>query len=119
MRQEQLTIDIVRNAASVTLRLSGEIDMCTAGIVREAAFAAIHQHHADVHIDMSAVTFMDSTGMHILLATRQRAESAGGRLHLVDPTERVMRVLVLTGVDHLFEIDTSEMPGAAPAAAAP
>ena len=70
MRHDQLTIDIVWDGASVTLRLSGEIDMCTAELVREAALAAIDQGHTDVHIDMSAVTFMDSTGLN-MLRTRQ------------------------------------------------
>jgi anti-anti-sigma factor len=117
MRQEQLTIDIVRDSASVTMRLSGEIDMCTAELFREAALAAIDQGHTDVHIDLSAVTFMDSTGLNALLATSRRAESAGGRLQLVDPPRAVKRVLEVTGVKQLFEI--AEVPAPAPGAAAP
>jgi anti-sigma B factor antagonist len=117
MRQDQLAIDIVWASASVTLRLSGEIDMCTAELVREAALAAIDRGHTDVHIDMSAVTFMDSTGLNMLLATSRRAEAAGGRLQLVDPTRAVRRVLEVTGVQQLFEI--AEVPAPAPGATAP
>lgn len=119
MRQEQLAIEIVPDSSSVTLRLVGEIDMCTAESVRDAAFTAITQHHTDVHIDLSAVTFMDSTGLQVLLATRRRAELAGGHLQLVDPTRAVLRVLELTGVDHLFEIEPEGIPAAGPAAAIP
>jgi anti-anti-sigma factor len=117
MRQDQLTIDIVWDGASVTLRLSGEMDMSTAELVREAALAAIDQGHPDVDIDMSAVTFMDSTGLQVLLETSRRAESAGGRLQLVDPTRAVKRVLEVTGVKQLFEI--AEVPAPTPGAAAP
>jgi anti-anti-sigma factor len=117
MRQDQLTIEVVPDSASVTLRLVGEIDMCSAESIRDAAFAAIHQHHTDVHVDMSSVTFMDSTGLQVLLAARRRAELAGGRLNLLNPTRAVLRVLEVTGVDHLFEIERAAIPAAGPAPA--
>ncbi len=117
MRQDQLTIEVVPDNASVTLRLVGEIDMCSAESIRDATFAAIHQHHTDVHIDLSSVTFMDSTGLQVLLAARRRAELAGGRLNLVDPTRAVRRVLEVTGVDHLFEIETAGLSAVGPGAA--
>ncbi len=108
MRQEQLTIEVLPSEGSVTVRLAGEIDMDTAPDVREAALDAMRQHASRIQIDLSRVTFMDSTGLEVLLATRRRAELEGGQLHLVDPTHSVLRVLEVTGVDRLFDITRAE-----------
>jgi anti-sigma B factor antagonist len=104
MRQDQLNIEIIPGNDAVIMRLIGEIDMVTAPTVRDAAMSAIHRHSPYLHIDLSGVTFMDSTGLEVLLATRRRAEAAGGCLYLEDPSRRVIRVLEVTGVDRLFDI---------------
>jgi anti-sigma B factor antagonist len=109
MPPPQLTTRVVLGDDHVTLRLAGEIDMDTAPAVRNAALRALRQHSATLNIDLSEVTFMDSTGLEVLLATRRRTEAEGGQLHIVDPTYAVLRVLEVTGVDRLFHID----PGAA------
>ena len=105
MRQDQLTVEIACCAGRVTLRVTGEIDMSTAPSVHEAAICAIRLHPT-LDIDLSAVTFMDSSGLHVLLATKKRADIRGGSLRLLHPTPAVMRVLEVTGVDGLFEIET-------------
>lgn len=107
MREKLLTIAIDPNRGHVTLRLVGEIDMSCAESVRDAAFSAMHRHSTRVHLDMSGVTFMDSTGLQTILAVRRRAELAGGSVHLVDPARNVMRVLEVTGLTPLFEIVTA------------
>ena len=69
----------------VTLCLAGEIDMSTAPKLREAALNALHQYGPNLHLDLSRVEFMDSTGLEVLIATRRRAKLEGGQFHLVDP----------------------------------
>ena len=109
MREDRVTVEIVRGPASSTLRVTGEIDMSTAPTVHEAAINAIRVYTA-LDIDLSDVTFMDSAGLHVLLATQRRAERHGGYLRLLHPTPRVMRVLEVTGVDGLFEIESGDPP---------
>lgn len=113
MRHEQLTIEVLPREGSVTVRLVGEIDMATAPKIRDAALCAMRQHAPTIHLDLSGVTFMDSTGLEVLLATRRHAELEGGQLHLVDPTRSVLRVLEITGVDRLFHISQAQ-PASAP-----
>jgi anti-sigma B factor antagonist len=109
-REEQLRIEVVPASGCVTLRLTGEIDLYTAPSVREAALRAISHHDGALHVDLSGVTFMDSTGLEVLLATRRRAELSGGSLQLIDPTPSVLRVLEVTGVDRLFQIRPGHDP---------
>jgi anti-sigma B factor antagonist len=107
VRQDHVAVEIVRSPGRVTLRVAGEIDMSTAPSVHEGAVDAI-RHHPTLDIDLSAVTFMDSSGLHVLLATRQLAERRGGHVRLMHPTPSVMRVLKVTGVDGMFEIETDD-----------
>ncbi len=114
-REDQLSIEVVPEDEYVTLRLAGEVDLNTAQSMREAALDAMRRHGTNLRIDLSGVTFLDSTGLEVMLATRRRASLEGGQLHLIDPTQAVMRVLEVTGIDHLFEIaETSDPPTLAP-----
>lgn len=92
----------------VTLRVSGEIDLYTAPALREAALAALRQHGTTLRVDLRDVTFMDSTGIEVLLATRRRAELEGGSLTLCRLTPAVRRVIEVTGLDRLFTIVPDE-----------
>ena len=94
----------------VTLRVSGEIDLYTAPALRDAALAALRQHGTCLRVDLGKVTFMDSTGIEVLLATRRRAELEGGSLTLLSPTQAVRRVIEVTGLDKLFTIDPEQPP---------
>ncbi len=105
MRHELLTTEVVPGDGWVTLRLAGEIDMSNAASVRDAAICALRQHATTLHLDLSRVTFMDSTGVEVILSTRRRAELEGGQLLLIEPTHAVLRILQVTGVDRLFRIE--------------
>jgi anti-sigma B factor antagonist len=104
---DQLSIEIVPRPDCVTLRLSGEIDMYTASHLREAALLATNRFSTALHLDMAGVTFMDSTGVQVLVATRHRLDVEGGHMKLLSPGRQVVRVLEVTGIDHLFEIEAS------------
>jgi anti-sigma B factor antagonist len=70
----------------VVIRPGGELDIATAGELREAVIETIGAGHADIVVDLSAVTFIDSSGLGVLVGATKRCHHAGGRL-------------VLTGVD--------------------
>ncbi|MFG6295706.1 STAS domain-containing protein [Streptomyces rochei] len=56
-----------------------------------------------VVIDLGRVTFMDSSGINVLIAAHKDLTAAGGWLRLAAPTTAVLRVLQLVGVDQLIE----------------
>jgi anti-anti-sigma factor len=84
-----------------TLRLQGEIDVANAPDLIEA----IHEACAggrEVTIDMSRVSFIDSSGLHAL--HRAIASQEGGRLVLVDVPAHVLRIMGILGMDRLREV---------------
>ncbi len=84
------------------LTLSGEIDHHTGDQLRQALDVsdAAHPH---VVLDMRGVTFMDSSGINILISAHRAITAASGWLRLAGPTDSVLRVLQLTGVDGVID----------------
>jgi len=61
---------------------------------------------SDVRLNCSGVTFMDSMGLRVLVGLWQNLTDADRTVTLIDPSERVSRVLDLAGVTQLFEQGT-------------
>jgi anti-sigma B factor antagonist len=58
-------------------------------------------------VDLSAVTFMDSTAIGVLINALRALGSRGGGLVLVCPTERIMRPFQITGLSEYLPIASS------------
>jgi anti-sigma B factor antagonist len=84
----------------VSVTISGEIDIATSRAMGDALAAGRGPAHLEV--DMSAVTFMDASGIGVLLAARQRAVDGGGSLTLRAPSSAVRRVTGILGLDELL-----------------
>jgi anti-sigma B factor antagonist len=74
--------------------VQGEIDVATASLLSDA----IEVLRGTVTLDLSGVTFMDSSGVRVLLQQHQRREDAGDRLVLAELSQPVRRVLEVAGV---------------------
>lgn len=105
----ELTTTRLHGAAVVSAR--GEVDLDTATRLNDAALAAMQEIGPTVVLDLSHVTFMDSTGLKVLLAVHKRATIGGGRLALAGSTRPVRRVIEVTGLDHVLtmcdDLDTA------------
>jgi anti-sigma B factor antagonist len=99
---QDLTIVGVPAVRSLTLSVSGEIDLATAPQLAAAVTDALGSDTDVVSLDLTGVTFVDSTGLHVLLAAQRRADLTGRRLVLAGTSRAVDRLLTLTGTDNLF-----------------
>jgi anti-sigma B factor antagonist len=88
--------------AAAVVTADGEVDLETSPMLRDAIGDAIRQF-ARVHVDMRAVTFMDSTGVATLLAAAEAARREETDLSL-QVSMSVRRVLELAGVDAALPI---------------
>jgi anti-anti-sigma factor len=78
--------------------LEGEFDLSSVATAEERIAAAERDDPAELVIDVSQVTFMDSSGLRVLLAAHQRAEENGRGFALVRGSESVERLLKVTGL---------------------
>ncbi|MFJ8148852.1 STAS domain-containing protein [Streptomyces sp. NPDC096094] len=95
----RLSIDRARADGIRILTVHGEIDHTSADQLHEALAADGGEAPPRTVLDLRAVTFMDSSGINILIVAHQTAESGQGWLRLAGPTESVRRVLQLVGLD--------------------
>ena len=88
------------------LALSGELDPATAPDL-EAAIArcAADGDVATVTLDLAGVTFLDSSGLRVLVAARESLRAAGTELALRGPNANIRRVLEITGLGEVIAID--------------
>ena len=96
------TVSSDSSPAAVTVVVTGEVDLDTAPTVRDEILRHLHGG-ANVHLDLGGVTFMDSSGLHVLLATTRRASLVGAELQLVRVSPRVQRLLELTGTEAVLQ----------------
>ena len=82
--------------------LSGELDMLSASCLGDALADAAHGSMA-VILDLSQLTFMDSSGLHAILTARNRLSEAGCRFVILRGSHQVQRLFELSGVDGVLE----------------
>lgn len=102
-----LTIRCQRDGDAHVLALYGELDVASAGDV-EAELRRIEaavRPASTVLIDLRRLTFIDSTGLRLLVEASNRAETAPYRLRLLQPKDPVFRVCAIAGLDTLLPFE--------------
>lgn len=82
--------------------LCGELDLDNRAQLRTTFDALLDAGRYRIVVDMTGLTFCDSTGLGILVATRKRADAHGGWLRLTTPTAQVHHLFNATGMVRLF-----------------
>jgi anti-anti-sigma factor len=82
--------------------VAGEIDFATHRSLLGALTELIEQGRPRIVLDLSQVSFCDSTGLGVMVQVRQRVVEVGGWLRLAGPTEPVRRALEITNLDRLI-----------------
>jgi anti-sigma B factor antagonist len=87
------------------LVVRGELDFATAGRLRAELLDVTRDGNGPVAVDLSGVGFIDSTGVSLLVQSKRRLGDAGRDLVLRAPSERVRRVLDISGLAHEFAVE--------------
>ncbi len=86
----------------ITVWLSGELDHHAARSMREQVDGAIERSTAkSLRLDFAGVTFMDSSGIGLIMGRYRLMAARGGRLSVVGASERLLRVMKLAGLEKL------------------
>jgi anti-anti-sigma factor len=101
---EDLTITVGRHRETVTVALTGELDLGSAGLLRDHLAALQEDRPATLVLDLGDVTFMDSSGVALLLSLWRRCRRDGVTLMIARLSPAVRRVLELCGVAGLLPI---------------
>ena len=98
----QLTMTSGREGDVHTIALTGELDLAAAGRVQDELERVEATDVLSIVIDLSGLTFMDSTGVRLLVGAHARSRADSDRLMLLRGSAGVQRVFELCGVDGLL-----------------
>jgi len=83
--------------ADYRLPLRGEVDLATARALLRELQRAIESSRANVVVDCTDVTFIDSTGMYVLLHARRALERQGRKMQIVNAGDKQQRAFEVIG----------------------
>lgn len=113
---DELVLLAVRTDDSVTITVTGELDIATAPAL--TAFLLHHVHDGDLRLDLEVgdLTFIGATGLGLLVALRTRMDRQHTLLVLTGASPRLRRLLELTGLDTRFTLTPLPVAAAGPSA---
>jgi len=106
----RLELATSRSGPAVVIALQGELDMAGAATLE----AELERLDSDALVlDLRGLTFMDSSGLRVLVVNAQRAQERGRRFALVPGAAPVMRVFEITRMRERLEFvsDPAEVTG--------
>ncbi len=95
-----MNIQLVEHDQSLLVRVDGELDLATAPEL-DRTLTRAESAHMDIVLDLDRVSFIDSTGLHVLLK-HACAQTAARRFRLTRGSAQVQRLFELSGVAHLL-----------------
>ena len=101
---EILEVDTEKRDGLVHVMLRGELDLSSVNKVQDELRRVEADAPSVVLLDLSKLTFLDSTGLRCLVTADQRARDAGRRLVLVRGPDPVQRVFSITRLEERLEI---------------
>lgn len=106
----ELQVHEVRRGPSVTLEVSGDLDVRTAPALRDRLVGLVAASQSDLVVDVSRLSFIDSTGIGVLIGGLKRCRAQQGDLRLRATNEEILAVFRVTGLDELFVIIEDAAP---------
>ncbi len=96
----------MRDGTSI-VTVEGEVDVATAHVLRDCFDLVIGRDDGPVVVDLAGVTFIDSTGLGVLIGARKRCDVEDRDLRVVIDEPRILKVFEITGLTDLFSIHPS------------
>jgi anti-sigma B factor antagonist len=89
------------------LHMSGEIDLYTAPMFKDAITSPITQGYIHIVVDMKDVAFMDSSGFGALLSASKPLRSVSGSINLASCNDAITRMLEITRLNAIIPVHKS------------
>ena len=87
-----------------TVHLDGEIDMDVTEKAKEVIFPVIDSGK-EVHLNLSQVQYMDSSGISVLIESHQRALEKSTKVIIKDVSKSVLKVIMMAKLEQVLNLD--------------
>lgn len=101
-----MELDIVTEQTDgiCVMSLTGEVDVYTAPRLKETLIDQIESGCARIIVDLENISFIDSSGLGVLVGGLRRAKEHDGAIRLVCTRDNVLKIFRITGLDKVFPI---------------
>ena len=100
-----MTINTEFNSGRLTLYLAGELDHHEArNTIRRIEELLDEYMPRDCVLDMAGLSFMDSSGIAVIIRVSRRMKTLGGRAWIENPAKQPQRVIDAAGIDRLVPV---------------
>ncbi|MEO1814818.1 MAG: STAS domain-containing protein [Acetobacterium sp.] len=96
--------NIIEMGKTNMVSIRGEIDIYSIEKFRETIEEKIKTQAPEIILDCSELSYMDSTGMGVLIELRNKTKELGQKIIMMNPRPNIRKLLALTGVDKIIEI---------------
>lgn len=103
-----LTLESREIDGRTVVAVGGEIDVYTAPRLRDTIASLVAAGKYDLVIDLSAVEFLDSTGLGVLVGGLKKVRAHDGSLALVCDQDRLLKIFRITGLAKVFAIHADQ-----------
>lgn len=104
-----MAVNIIVKSEVITACLDGEIDHHTASQMRREIDSAVENFHpAMLVLDFKHVSFMDSSGIGLVMGRYKTVNAIGGELAIINTTPQIGKVMRLAGMERLAKIGMEE-----------
>lgn len=101
-----IAMDVQENDSLVTVKVNGEIDAFTAPQLREMIFPLSEKDGVKIVVDLSGVSYMDSTGLGVFVGVFKNVRAREGNFQIIGLSERLKRLFEITGLADIIDIDS-------------
>lgn len=106
-RRVEFAVEVTERAGRSVVSASGELDAHAAPLLQAEVGPLASVPGGALIIDLAEVSFIDSTGLGVLIQALKHTREAQGRLDVVVASPRVLKVLGLTGLDVVIPLHST------------
>jgi anti-sigma B factor antagonist len=103
-----VSVDVALTGRGAVVTAAGEIDSTSAPVLRVRLESLLETEVAELTVDLTAVTFLDSAGLCVLAAVHRRAARQDVAMRVLASSRAVIRPLQITGLWNLLKAEQVE-----------
>ncbi|AUS98154.1 anti-anti-sigma factor [Clostridium thermosuccinogenes] len=94
-----------KNGEAINVAISGEVDIYTSQKLKDKLYSLVDESKSDIRIDFKDLTYIDSTGLGILVGALKKARQKEKNIIISNMRENINKLFLITGLDKLFMIE--------------
>jgi anti-sigma B factor antagonist len=103
----ELDITTENTGPTCLISLTGEVAVYTSPKLKTEITSAVDGGCTNLVVDLDGLTFIDSSGLGVLVSGLRRVKEHGGTLRLVCTTDAILKIFRITGLDKVFPLFAS------------